>query len=190
MGSAPRESTSMSDGELIEASVREPDYFTVLYERRAEELAAYFLKRVGDPHVAADLLAESIAVAFSKRRKYSAQKGKGQAWLYGIARIELAEYRRKKSVELRMANKIGLRAPVFTDDDIARLEALVDAQLRAAEIEAGLDMLTEETRDAVVGRVVDGKGYDELAVDAGTTPGAIRVRVHRGLSRLAGELGR
>src|SRR3954447_14909210 len=54
----------MTDAELIIASRRDPRAFRALYDRWAERLLAYFYRRVLDPEVAADLLAETFAVAY------------------------------------------------------------------------------------------------------------------------------
>jgi RNA polymerase sigma-70 factor (ECF subfamily) len=53
-----------SDAELLIASRDDPAAFRELYDRWAERLLAYFYRRVLDPEVAADLLAETFAVAF------------------------------------------------------------------------------------------------------------------------------
>ena len=39
-------------------------------------------------------------------------------------------------------------------------------------------------------RVLDDMSYDEIATELGTTPGAARVRVHRGLAALRKERSR
>ena len=44
--------------------------FRELYDRWAERLLAYFYRRVVDAEVAADLLAETFAVAFERRRRF------------------------------------------------------------------------------------------------------------------------
>jgi hypothetical protein len=59
-----------TDAELIVASGRDPVAFRALYDRWADRLLAYFYRRVLDPEVAADLLAETFAVAFERRRRF------------------------------------------------------------------------------------------------------------------------
>jgi DNA-directed RNA polymerase specialized sigma24 family protein len=52
--------TAITDAELIIASRRDPQAFRELYDRWPDRLLAYLYRRVLDPEVAADLLAETV----------------------------------------------------------------------------------------------------------------------------------
>jgi DNA-directed RNA polymerase specialized sigma24 family protein len=73
-----------------------------------------------------------------------------------------------------------MRPVEVTDDDIARIDALAEA---AVVVEL-LDDLPEDQRAAVLARVVDERGYDEIAVRAGVSEAVARKRVSRGLAGL------
>lgn len=184
---APTQRT-LDDGELLVASVRTPEAFGELYRRCSDELLAFFYRRTEDPHVAADLLAETFAIAFRKRAKYRPSSGPPIAWLYGIGKLELARYYRKQRVELRATKKLKIDVPRLTSDDIARIESLVDIERQRQQLDEAMQSLSAAERTAVQRRVVDGHDYDAIAEETGSSPGAIRVRVHRGLGRLATEL--
>ena len=68
----------MTDAELIVASRRDPRAFRELYDRWADKLLAYFYRRVLDPEVAADLLAETFAVAYERRKRFNALLAAGK----------------------------------------------------------------------------------------------------------------
>ncbi|MGO9498449.1 MAG: RNA polymerase sigma factor [Solirubrobacteraceae bacterium] len=51
-----------------------------------------------------------------------------------------------------------------------------------------LDGLPAEQRDAVRARVIEGRGYDEIAADLRCSPSLVRKRVSRGLRRLRSDL--
>src|SRR5215218_6492452 len=71
----------LSDEELLDASRREPAAFGVFYERHEERILRYFLARVGDAEVAADLTAETFAAALAGAHRFRARKGPAVAWL-------------------------------------------------------------------------------------------------------------
>jgi RNA polymerase sigma-70 factor (ECF subfamily) len=110
----------MTDAELILASRRDPARFRELYDRLADDLLAYFYRRVLDPEVAADLLAETFATAFERRGRFRDRGKPGAAWVYGIAAKELSHWYRRQSVELRAVERLGMTVPALDDESIAR----------------------------------------------------------------------
>ncbi len=174
-----------SDSELLVQSRRDPEAFGLLYRRHSEDLLAYFYRRTRNPEVAADLLAETFAIAYTKRRRYRRTSSPGRAWLYGIARLEYARFCRRREVELRAVRKLGITVPAMSDEDITRIEAIVDAEMLSGPLVEAVADLSPAERQAVVARVVGEMDYGEIAESIGITRGAARVRVHRGLGRLA-----
>jgi RNA polymerase sigma-70 factor (ECF subfamily) len=174
----------MTDAELILASRRDPTKFRDLYDRLADDLLAYFYRRVLDPEVAADLLAETFAAAFERRGRFKDRGKPGAAWVYGIAAKELSHWYRRQAVELRAVRRLGMTVPALDDQSIARIETLVDTGDRRAAVAAALGRLPNGERTAVELRVVDELGYAEIAARLRCSEGAARVRVHRGLARL------
>jgi RNA polymerase sigma-70 factor (ECF subfamily) len=174
----------VTDAELIVASRRDPRAFRELYDRWADKLLAYFYRRVLDPEVAADLLAETFAVAYERRRRFRDIGRPGGAWLYGIAAKELSHWFRRQEVERRAVRRLGVEVPPLDDESIARIEALADIDQHREALAAALDQITGGEREAVQLRVVDELGYAEIATRLDCTEGAARRRVHRGLARL------
>ena len=175
---------SRTDAELLIASRHDPRAFRELYDRWADALLAYFYRRVLDPEVAADLLAETFAVAFERRRRFRDVGKPGGAWLYGIAARELSHWFRRQEVERRAARRLGLERPALDDESIARIESLVDLNEHRAALTAALNRIGEGERVAVQLRVVEELGYAEIASALDCTEAAARTRVHRGLARL------
>ena len=174
----------MTDAELIVASRKDPRAFRELYDRWAERLLAYFYRRVRDPEVAADLLAETFAVAYERRHRFRDLGRPGGAWLYGIAAKELSHWFRRRDVELRAVRRLGLSVPALDDESVARIEALADADEHRAALADALGRMTGDERDAVELRVVGELDYREIALRLDCSEGAARTRVHRGLARL------
>ena len=174
----------MTDEELIVASRGDPGAFRELYDRWAERLLAYFYRRVLDPEVAADLLAETFAVAYERRGRFRDVGRPGAAWLYGIAAKELSHWFRRQRVERRALRRLGVEVPALDDESRARIEALADADEHRVALAGALGQLSDVEREAVRLRVVDELGYGEIAARLECSEGAARRRVHRGLARL------
>jgi RNA polymerase sigma-70 factor (ECF subfamily) len=174
-----------TDSELLIASRTEPEAFTELYRRHAEDLLRYFARRTLDPETAAELTAETFAEAFASRANYRDQGVNGVAWLYGIARHRLGRFFRNGRVEAAARRKLGMPERDLAPQDYERIEDLIDfAPIREALVEA-LETLNDEQRDALRLRVIDGLGYTEVAERLKCTEQSARQRVSRGLRKIA-----
>ena len=174
-----------SDAELLLASRQDPRAFRELYDRWAEELLAYFYRRVLDPDVAADLLAETFAVAFERRRRFRDLGRPGGAWLYGIASKELSHFFRHRQVEKRAIRKLGVMVPVLDQESVQRIEAMIDQDEHRQTLAAAMEQMSAGERDAVELRVISELGYGEIAARLRCSEAAARTRVHRGLAHLS-----
>jgi RNA polymerase sigma-70 factor, ECF subfamily len=173
-----------TDAQLLVASRDDSRAFRELYDRWADRLLAYFYRRVLDAEVAADLLAETFAVAFERRRRFRDVGAPGAAWLYGIADKELKHWFRRQDVERRAVRRLAVQVPPLDDESIARIEALAEIESCRAALAAALQTMGDGERHAVHLRVVEEMGYAEIATRLDCTEAAARVRVHRGLARL------
>jgi RNA polymerase sigma-70 factor (ECF subfamily) len=174
----------MTDAELIVASKQDPAAFRELYDRWADRLLAYLYRRVFDAEVAADLLAETFAVAYERRARFRDVGKPGGAWLYGIAAKELSHWFRSQQVERRAVRRLGIEVPQLDDESIARIEALADAATHRDALTEALEQMTGGERAAVELRVVGELAYAEIAARLDCTENTARQRVHRGLARL------
>jgi RNA polymerase sigma factor (sigma-70 family) len=174
-----------TDAELIVASVDDPPAFRELYDRWADPMLAFLYRRALDAEVAADLLAETFAIAYEKRGRYRDTGAPGAAWLYGIARIELSRYFRKHRVQLKTAQRLGLVVPELDEESARAIARLVEPDERTAGLADALTQMSPAEREAVELRVVGELEYSDIATRLNCTETAARVRVHRGLARLS-----
>jgi RNA polymerase sigma-70 factor, ECF subfamily len=173
-----------TDAELLIASRDDPHAFRELYDRWADRLLAYFYRRTLDAEVAGDLLAETFALAFERRRRFRDIGAPGANWLYGIAAKELSHWYRRQAVEQRAVRRLAIEVPALDDESIARIEALADVETHRTALAAALGRIGPGERDAVQLRVVEEMDYAEIASALSCTEAAARVRVHRGLAHL------
>jgi RNA polymerase sigma factor (sigma-70 family) len=156
-----------------------------LYREHARRLAGYLMRATRDPEVAADLTAETFAAALVSRERYRPELGAPSTWLYGIAIHKLNDWRRRGHAEDRARRRLGIERPPLSAEDVAELSRLAD-EVTVVEL---LEELPADQRTAIRARLVDDRGYGEIAVAEGVSEAAIRQRVSRGLASLRGRLG-
>jgi RNA polymerase sigma factor (sigma-70 family) len=173
-----------TDEELILASREDPQAFRELYDRWAEPILEYFVRRVLDVEIAADLMAETFAAAFESRVGFRDLGRPGGAWLYGIARRKLSHFYRHRRVEMQAARRLGMERAEIDHESASQIAALVDLDERRDLARAGLASLSIAERQAVELRVIEELDYQEISARLKISPAAARTRVHRGLARL------
>jgi RNA polymerase sigma factor (sigma-70 family) len=163
--------------------------FVDLYERSAEDLLVFFVRRTLDAQIARDLWAETYAQAFAGRRRFRGQ-GSVQAtsWLYGIAYRQLALYHRRGRAERRALERLGLEQPAFAEDDEARLIELADLRSQRRRLAGALERLSPPVREAVRLRILADLPYEDVAQRLGISEQTARARVSRGLRSLQSDL--
>lgn len=173
-----------SDDDLLSATPRDPAAFGEFYRRHARALTGYFVRRTPSAEMAADLTAETFAAALQHARRFDPAKGPAAAWLYGIARRELADALERGRVEDRARRRMRIPRLEIDDEAIERINATADSAAVAM-----LATLPEEQRDAVQARVIGELDYDEIATAGGVTEAVARKRVSRGLAGLRNRFG-
>jgi RNA polymerase sigma-70 factor (ECF subfamily) len=185
MGSAD---SSLTDGQLLDASSLNSEAFGLFYDRHAAAVFSYFVRRVDGPQTATDLAAETFAQAFLSRRRYRDDGTPATAWLFTIARRQLARFHRAARVEARARERLGIEPFQLSVTEIDEIDARIDREGLARLAAAKLKALPRRTRDAVYLRVCCQQPYAEVASQLNCSEVAARVRVSRGLARLLDEL--
>lgn len=153
--------------------------FTALCEGTRARIIAYAMRRSASREEAADLVAETFAIAW--RRFDDVPSGEAALlWLYVTARQLHAnrtrQLRRRDEVVARLAHELGDVA--FHEDprDEAGLGALFC-----------LNSLPEEQREVLMLAGWEGLGAAEIGRVLGCSPTAARIRLHRARTRLKAE---
>jgi RNA polymerase sigma-70 factor (ECF subfamily) len=183
-----RDLGDVSDAELLARAREDPESFGLFYDRHAERVLAFCVRRTGCAETAADLTAETFAAAYARRRTYRATGAPAEAWLFGIARRQIGTFLRRRRVSDRYRRRFGFQTLQVPEDESERIvHGLAMEPLRLALIEA-LHELPSSQAEALQLRVVDELPYVDVAARLGCSEGAARVRVSRALSTLAGLL--
>jgi RNA polymerase sigma-70 factor (ECF subfamily) len=177
-----------TDDQLLAATRSQPEAFAVFYRRHVAGVLAYFARRTRCAETAADLTAETFAAALGGAHRHRPERGPAVAWLYGIARRQLAHAAKRGAVEDRARTRLGMQAIPLTDEALDRVEALAVADAASPLLHEGLAALPADQREAVLARVLDEDEYADIARRAATTESVIRKRVSRGLTGLRQRL--
>lgn len=170
----------VSDGELLARTPDEPEAFGVFYDRFERQVLGFLSRATGQSDVAADLTAEVFASALAGVSGFRPELGSAQAWLFGIARHQLADAWEHGRVEDRARRRLGIERLALRDELLERIDALGDG-------EQALRLLAElpgDQRIAVQGRVLEERDYRELAGSLRCSESVVRQRVSRGLRAL------
>lgn len=175
---------AFTDDELM-ARVRagHADAVTELYARFQRPLFTYLARLTGNRELAEDLLQETFIRVHRGREAYQ-PSGHFRAWLFTIARHMLIDWARRERVawELRPALEENAVAPDRTESRAEALDLI-------ARLERALQRLPRDDREVIVLSRVVGMDAEEISRATGGTAGAVRVRLHRALRRLAELLG-
>lgn len=171
-----------TDDELLAATEESHAAFDVLYKRHAPRLLKVLRHALGDVQLAHDLLGEVFLAAWAGRHRYRPGDGSALPWLHGIARHKVADTRASLHLELSTVEAMGVQLRVLSDSSIRELERVIDATDEVC-VEA-LEMLSPAERDVVKARVLEGRGYAEIAAREGISLPTARQRYSRGIRHL------
>jgi RNA polymerase sigma factor (sigma-70 family) len=165
----------------------DPDLFEAFYREHVEDLQRFVVRRVGERERAADLTAEIFLAAIGSAHRYRLRRGTPKAWLYGIARVLVANDRRQRGRERPRQERFRGSA-LLDEEDAARMDARIDAAAQSRRLYAAMDRLSEGERAVLELVAIDELTVAEAAVAAGVAPVTARVRLHRARRKLRAEL--
>jgi RNA polymerase sigma-70 factor (ECF subfamily) len=184
---APPPAPSDTDLQLVERTVagdqRAYELLVLKYQRRIERLIA---RMVRDTDLVQDIAQETFLRAYRALHQF---RGEAQfyTWLYRIA-VNTA----KKALLDMKRNPVVTESALQTSDDEDETsrpgnepineetpETVLAAQEIAAAVNAAMDALPEDLRQAVTLREIEGLSYEEIATVMGCPIGTVRSRIFR-----------
>ena len=158
--------------------------FDEFYVRFRGPVLGFFARRVGEPEVAADLMAETFARALVRYRK--APPEVPEAWLFTIARNLLIDSARRGRVEDSARRKLRLESLQLDDEDLQRIAQIAEAADLAQLVRAALSPAEYEALHA---RAVDEASYLEMAQRLRCSEAVARKRVSRAVAHARAVIG-
>lgn len=185
----PKGASALSDADLLRSSSKDSEAFGLLYDRHAEAVLRFLVRRTGSGELAAELTAETFARAYIYRRRFRDRGASARAWILGIARNVLSHTLRRQAASTRALRRLGISRLQIDDPSLERIEELFDSAPLRASLREAMAELSPAVSEALMLRVGQDLPYAEVAERLGCTVGAARVRVARGLNELAEKLG-
>lgn len=168
------------------------EMLVVKYQRRIERLVG---RMVRDTDLVQDIAQESFIRAYRALPQFRGESA-FYTWLYRIA-VNTAK---KALVELRRDPVVTESAMALVDEgeETSRIEnelsdgetpeALLASKEIAAEVNAAIDALSEDLRQAITLREIEGLSYEEISEAMNCPIGTVRSRIFRAREAIAARL--
>jgi RNA polymerase sigma-70 factor (ECF subfamily) len=171
----------MSDDEakLIEqAKQGDPAAFTKIYEQCQPAIYRYIFYQVGDTATAEDLTSEVFVRLVDKIDRFTYRGRPLLAWLYTIARNLVTDHRRR----VKQSQPLELEKQQVADT--IDVEERIEDKLAQRRVIAAIPRLTEEQRQVILLRFIEGLDNASTASILGKSVNAVKALQHRALAAL------
>ena len=154
------------------------------YEKNVYNLA---LRMVKNPEDASDMAQEAFIRAYNSLASFRGES-KFYVWLYRIVSNVCLDFLRSRSrhltVSLSVENDEGEETELDIPDESQSPEALLERRLTRDSVRRGLDALSEEYRQILLLREIQGLSYDEIAETLSMELGTVKSRIFRARKKL------
>jgi RNA polymerase sigma-70 factor (ECF subfamily) len=172
---------------LVEAASRgEESAIEALYRTHFDTIYRYVFLRIGSPSAAEDVTSQVFLGMLRGLGRYRDEGKPFVAWLYGMARKQVAFYQRGQS---RAPSAVDLEAAEELVAQTAGPHASAEKRELRVAIAHALGKVPEGQREVVMLRYILSLSVAETAAIVGRTEGAVKQLQLRGLATLKGLLG-
>jgi RNA polymerase sigma-70 factor (ECF subfamily) len=170
---------SNDEAKLIQrAKQGDPAAFAEIYERCQPPIYRYIFYQLGDATTAEDLTSEVFIRLVEKIDRFTYRGRPLLAWLYTIARNLVTDHRRRA----------GKTQPLTPDsqltDEAVDIEGSVLGKLTQRRLASAITQLTEDQRQVILLRFIEGLDNATAAAILGKSVNAIKALQHRALTSL------
>lgn len=163
---------------LVEAAKKNPRRFAPLYDRYYEMMFLFVIKRVGEEELARDLTQQLFIKAMENLKKYQFRGLPFSAWLYQIAKNEVAQFFRKNKQQRVVSMESGQIADLMEEMDEQNSDEDVQRMVKAFQL------LGPEEVEFIEMKYFERLPYKEIAGIYGISENNAKVRMHRLLQKV------
>jgi RNA polymerase sigma-70 factor (ECF subfamily) len=169
--------------DLVERAKRDPSAFGELYDRYFSQIYRFVYSRVRDQAATEDVTSEVFMKALRGIGRYQDTGRPFSAWLYQIAvnavNDRYRSLRPTEDIETQFAISAGgpgLDELAIQNEEVRRIWTLVET-------------LPGPQRTAMVLKFQEDMKIDDIAAVMGKSPGAVKLLIHRGVTRIRENVG-
>lgn len=160
--------------------------FSKIYDKYVEKIYRFIFLKVDSQETAEDLTSQVFVKVWERLNNQNNQKEIGNltAYLYQIARNEIADYHRQKA-----------KFPIIPGEGFSladsnpNLEQLHQLREELEILRTSLAQLKEDYQNVIIWRYLENYSIKEISQLLGKTEGGVRVMLHRALKDLRKKMG-
>jgi RNA polymerase sigma-70 factor (ECF subfamily) len=156
----------------------DPAAFAELYDRYQPAIYRYIFYRVDNTATAEDLTSEVFVRLVERIDRFRYRGRPLLAWLYTIARNLVMDHHRRAGRSIPLA----LDTPQIAD--MPDPEEMAEGALEQQRLAAALSCITEDQRDVIILKFIEGLDNETVAQTLGKSVGAVKALQHRALAAL------
>ncbi|MBX4201565.1 RNA polymerase sigma factor [Candidatus Saccharibacteria bacterium] len=180
--------------EIVEQAKTNPMAFGQLFDHYYGDIYGYIQRRVADPAIAQDIVAETFFKAYQNINKFKWQGVSICNWFYRIATNEIrmyfrkAKYNPKSLQEMFESEGYEPTSPQDLHQEIVDAQTQVERQALFVDAQAVLVSLPLKYQEVVALRFVERKKISEIALILDKKEGTIKSLISRALGMLRAKL--
>ncbi|MFT5478143.1 MAG: RNA polymerase sigma factor (sigma-70 family) [Planctomycetota bacterium] len=177
-GDPEMEAAREAEAQLVRRAPRDPEAFAALYRRHYPAIQRYLRRRLGDPDLVEDAVAETFVSALQQISRYEERGLPFRSWLYMLATGQASRQRRRAA---RLAQAQLEIDPVSVDPISS---PSVDV------VRAALLRISERHQAVIALHHLEGLSLEVVAHTLGCRVGTVKSRLARGRDALRAQLER
>ena len=157
----------------------EADSFGLIYDYFLSRVYRFVFLKVTNKEEAEDLTQQVFMKAWEALPKFESERSPFAGWLFRIARNTVIDFYRTKKSNFSLDEGIGIND--YLEDSP---EDIFFKNQERAQVMKSLDYLTEEQKEVVVLRFVEGFYYKEISHITNKNQASLRIMQHRAVKKL------